>query len=128
MSSQIFFSSMTTLLLNSIHNLFPFPTDHSIPSPSAMLAFKHILIGTYHEMSRCLANYDNSLKMWHHKLAHETIFLTPSLIGSINDRIYILTNQEIVLIGLIVTSPVCMYLEHCNVTDNFNRIASVVIQ
>ena len=29
------------------------------------------------------------------------IFLTPSLIGSINDRMFILTNQQVFLIGLI---------------------------
>ena len=56
------------------------------------------LIGSYHEMFTCSANYDKSLKMLHHKLSHETIFLTPSLIGSINARIFILTNRQVVLI------------------------------
>ncbi len=32
------------------------------------------LIGSYHEMFTCLANYDKSLKMLHHKLTYETIF------------------------------------------------------
>ncbi len=38
--------------------------------------------------------------MLHHKIAHETIFLTSFLIGSINDRKLILTNLQVVLIGL----------------------------
>ena len=39
--------------------------------------------------------------MLHHRLVHETIlFLTLSLIGSINDRISILTNQQVVLITM----------------------------
>ncbi len=36
--------------------------------------------------------------MVHYKLAHETIFLKPSLIGSINDKMFILTNQLVILI------------------------------
>ncbi len=32
------------------------------------------LIGSYHEMFTCVANYDMALKMLHHKLVHETIF------------------------------------------------------
>ena len=53
------------------------------------------------EMFIRLANYDKSLKMLHHKLAYETFFLTPSLIGSTNDRIFILTNWQVVLMGLL---------------------------
>ena len=59
------------------------------------------LIGSYHEMFTCSANYDKSLKMLHHKLTYETIFLTYSLIGSINVGILILTNRLVVLMGLI---------------------------
>ncbi len=36
-----------------------------------------------------------------HKLAHETIFLTPLLISSKYDRIFLLTNRQVVLMGLI---------------------------
>ena len=35
-----------------------------------------------------------------HKLVFKTIFLTWSLIGSINDRIFDLTNRQVVLMGL----------------------------
>ncbi len=38
-----------------------------------------------------IANYDTPLNVLHHKLEYETIFATPSLIGSINDRILLLT-------------------------------------
>ncbi len=37
--------------------------------------------------------------MVHHKFAHETISLTPSLIGSINEIIFILTDWQVVLMG-----------------------------
>ena len=47
-----------------------------------------------------VANYDKALKVIGLKLAHETIFLISSLIGSIIDRIFILTNQQVVLMGL----------------------------
>ena len=59
-----------------------------------------VLIGSYHEMFTWVANYDRALKNVHHKLANESIFLIPSLIGSINDRIFILTNWLVVLMGL----------------------------
>ncbi len=38
--------------------------------------------------------------MYHHNLAYETIFLTPSLIGSINDKILVSTNRDVFLIEL----------------------------
>ena len=38
--------------------------------------------------------------MWHHKHTHDTIFLTLSLIGSINDNIIIFTNRREVLMEL----------------------------
>ncbi len=63
------------------------------------------LIVLYQKMFTCLANYVKSLKISHHKLTHETIFLTPSLIGSINDGIFILTNRQVVLIGLEQVTP-----------------------
>ena len=47
-----------------------------------------------------LSNYDKALKILHHKLAHETIVLTLSLIGSINARMFLLTNQQVVLTRL----------------------------
>ncbi len=37
-----------------------------------------------------------------HKLAHETFFLTQSLIGSINDRIFVSTNRHVFLMGLML--------------------------
>ena len=55
------------------------------------------LIGSYHEMFTYSANYDKSLKMLHHKLMR-LFFLTPSPIGSINARIFILTNRQVVII------------------------------
>ena len=45
-----------------------------------------------------------ALKMVHHKLEYETVFLTPSLIGSINDRIKLLANQKGVLIPYLAIS------------------------
>ncbi len=33
------------------------------------------LIGSYHEMFNCLANYDKALKVLHLKLAHMELFL-----------------------------------------------------
>ena len=59
-----------------------------------------LLIDSYHEMFTCLANYDISLRMLHHKLSNVTIFLTFFLIGSINDRIFRLTNQRVALMEL----------------------------
>ena len=56
-----------------------------------------ILICLYNEMILCSANHDKALIMLHHKLAHETIVLKPSMTGRINDRIYLLTNQQAVL-------------------------------
>ena len=67
-------------------------------SPTGLLT-EH-LIGSYHELFACLTNHDEALTMQHHKLAHETIFLTPSLIGLINGTIPILTYRQVVLIGL----------------------------
>ena len=43
------------------------------------------------------ANHSMVKKMQHHKLAHDTIFLTPALFGPINDKILIVTNQQVVL-------------------------------
>ncbi len=51
-------------------------------------------------MFTCLANYEKPLKVGHHKLDHETIYLTFSPIGSINYGIFILTNQQVVLMRL----------------------------
>ena len=34
------------------------------------------LIGPYHEMAICLANYDKALKMLHNKLAHMRLLLS----------------------------------------------------
>ncbi len=58
------------------------------------------LIGSYHEAITCLANYDKAKKMLHQKFACETSFLTPLLIGSINDRMFILANRQVVVMGL----------------------------
>ncbi len=59
------------------------------------------LIGSYHEMFPCSANCDKSLKM---KTYIGDYFFTLSLIGSINARIFILTNRQVVLIRLIICS------------------------
>ncbi len=43
------------------------------------------------------------LEMLYHKLALETyFFLTPSLIGTINDRLFLLTNQQVVFMVLTI--------------------------
>ncbi len=57
-------------------------------------------IGPYLEMFTWVANYDKALKMLHTQTCiWDHFFLTTSLIGSINDRIFILTNQQVVLMG-----------------------------
>ncbi len=63
------------------------------------------LIGSYHEMFTWIANYDEGLNFAN--VAPQTYtwdyFLTPSgpsLIGSIDNRIFILTNLQVVLTGL----------------------------
>ena len=38
----------------------------------------------------------------HHKLTQEIVFLTPSLIGSINDKAFHLTNWQVAVMGLTV--------------------------
>ena len=48
-----------------------------------------ILIGSYFT---CLANKNKVLNMLHQKHAHETILLTTSLVGSMNDRVFLLAN------------------------------------
>ncbi len=58
------------------------------------------LIGSYLEIFTCVANYDRALKCCMHKLAHETIFLTPLLISSEYESLYLLTNRQVVLMGL----------------------------
>ena len=58
------------------------------------------LIGSCHEMFTYLANYGKSLKKLHHKLVYKTIFITPSLIGSINGGLIVLTNRQVVPMGL----------------------------
>ena len=59
------------------------------------------LIGSYLEMCTCVANYDKALKMLHaQSCIWDYLFLTPFLIGSINGRIFILTNRQVVLMGL----------------------------
>ncbi len=40
------------------------------------------------------------MKILHCKLSHVTIFFTLTLIGLINDRIFLLTIRQVVLIGL----------------------------
>ena len=44
-----------------------------------------------------------ALKILHLNFSCENIFGTPSLIGSINDKMFLLTNQQVVLMGLIET-------------------------
>ena len=58
------------------------------PLSNTALLLTLSLIGSYHEMITCLANCNKALKMMHHRHAYEIIFLTPSLIGSINYRIF----------------------------------------
>ncbi len=61
-----------------------------------------LLIGSHYEMTNFLANHDNAFKMFHYTLAHDaSIFHTPSMIGLINDGIFLLTNQQVVLIIVI---------------------------
>ncbi len=45
--------------------------------------------------------------MLRHKLAHETILLALHLIGSQSDRIFLLTNRQVVLMGLNLTHRGC---------------------
>ena len=37
------------------------------------------LIGSYHEISICIANYDKALKILYHKLEHETYTVSYTL-------------------------------------------------
>ncbi len=61
-----------------------------------------VLIGSYHEMFTCVANYDKAFKMLHAQTCiYETIFLTPLLISSKYDTLFLLTNRQVVLMGLI---------------------------
>ncbi len=66
------------------------------------------LIGSYHKIFTCSTKYDKVLITLHHNLAYETFFfLIPSLIGAINARI--LTNQQVVLIGVIMFTSFYLY-------------------
>ncbi len=54
------------------------------------------LIRSYHQMLTRLANHGKTFKIFHHKLAYVILFFyTPSLIGSINGRLFILTNRQV---------------------------------
>ena len=53
-----------------MHDFNPKSTNRLLP---------HCVIGQYYYMSFYLANYDTDLKMWSHKLVHETMFVLHSL-------------------------------------------------
>ncbi len=76
-------------------------------------------IGSYREVFICLANHDNALKMLHHKFAHEAILLTPTLISSIIDRLFLLINQLVFLIGLIGEGELIIVNVNSNQIANF---------
>ncbi len=54
-------------------------------------------------MFTCLTNHDKALKMLYHKMENmwDYIFLLASLIGSSNDKIFLLANHHVFLIKLI---------------------------
>ncbi len=49
---------------------------------------RSFLIGKYLKTLLCSANQGKILTALHLQFAHETIFLTPSLIGSLNERFH----------------------------------------
>ncbi len=62
------------------------------------------LIGSYHEMFTCLPIMKGHWKMFTTYMHMRLLFLTPSLIGLMNDRIFILTNRLVVLIIFLTLS------------------------
>ncbi len=100
---QVFISSMHVHVTQEKKVLIPTKYVHFCINPmSTTSLLTPFLIGPYLEMFTWEVNYDikgfKSVK--YTNLHMRPFFLTTSLIGSINDRIFILTNQQVVLMGL----------------------------
>ena len=74
-------------------------------SLSSMGHLTPFLIGSYHEIFTCQTNYDESLKNVSQTCYY--FLMSLSLIGWINDRILILTNQQVVLMELKIKCTLC---------------------
>ena len=70
-------------------------------NPLSTTAFlTQVLIGKYYEALKCTANQDEALKNVALQTYTRLFYLTLSPIGAINDSIFLLTNRQVVLMGL----------------------------
>ena len=79
-------------------SFFPITSKLSLLSTTHHQTF--VLIGQRHELFNFLANYDMVLKTLYPKLSSISFFATLTLIGSMNDRIFLSTNQQVLIIKL----------------------------